>query len=224
MTIITGNLNLVTNNPSTVTQIWVRSQHDHVTGNDLTLDESDTIPVKNGAVRMELQPGPAVMVLVHYGRALKEIPLMVAASGNQTLGNAVALGRGLEGKTRDELDDLMRAVAAQVAAVASTTRWVGDKLTVNGKTSPSLTGPQGPRGVTGPQGPQGNTGPRGAVGPQGLPGEVTLADFRPVRDAVNNRPNGWIIRAVSQLSATEKKARAGDLIHVVETGETWEVT
>lgn len=70
MTIITGNLNLVTKNPSTVTQIWVRSQHDHVTGNDLTLDESDTIPVKNGAVRMELQPGPAVMVLVHYGRAL----------------------------------------------------------------------------------------------------------------------------------------------------------
>lgn len=224
MTIITGNLNLVTNNPSTVTQIWVRSQHDHVTGNDLTLDESDTIPVKNGAVRMKLQPGPAVMVLVHYGRALKEIPLMVAASGSQTLGNAVALGCGLDDKTRDELDDLMRAVAAQVAAVASTTKWVGDRLTVNGKTSPSLTGPQGPKGNTGPQGPTGPTGPRGATGPQGPPGEVTMAEFRPVRDAVNNRPNAWIIETAAELQATEKKARPGDTIFVVETQETWKVT
>ena len=51
-----------------------------------------------------------------------------------------------------------------------------------------------------------------------------LSDFRPVRDAVEQRPNGWIIRAASDLSATERKARPGDLIRVVETGETWEVS
>lgn len=51
-----------------------------------------------------------------------------------------------------------------------------------------------------------------------------MEEFRQVRDAVEVRPNGWIIRAASQLSATEKKARPGDLIHVVETGETWEVS
>lgn len=89
--------------------------------------------------------------------------------------------------------------ADRAANIAKSTSWSGDRLTVNGKTSPSLTGPQGP------------------------PGEVTMADFRPVRDAVEKRPNGWIIRSASDLTATEKKARPGDLIHVVETGETWEV-
>lgn len=128
--------------------------------------------------------------------------------------------------------------ADRAANIANSTSWNGDKLTVNGKTSPSLTGPTGPQGpkgvtgdkgdtgLTGPQGPTGATGPQGktgATGPQGPPGEVTMADFRPVRDAVEVRPNGWIIKSASDLAATEKKARPGDLIHVVETGETWEV-
>ena len=94
----------------------------------------------------------------------------------------------------------MHQVAAQVASVASTTRWSGDRLVVNGKTSPSLTGPRG------------------------APGEVTMADFRPVRDAVEQRPNGWIIQTAAELSATEKKARPGDIIHVVETKEDWKVS
>ena len=166
----------------------------------------------------------AVMVLVENQRATKSIPLFVAKSSTQTLGNAVQQAQSLEGRDASELQQLMEQISAQVASVASTTRWSGDRLVVNGKTSPSLTGPQGPRGNTGPQGPTGPTGPRGATGPQGPPGEVTMADFRPVRDAVEQRPNGWIIRSASQLSATEKKARPGDLIHVVETGETWEVS
>ncbi|MFS0210533.1 hypothetical protein ACL1EU_03070 [Corynebacterium striatum] len=36
--------------------------------------------------------------------------------------------------------------ADRAANIASSTSWNGDKLTVNGKTSPSLTGPQGPPG------------------------------------------------------------------------------
>ena len=89
--------------------------------------------------------------------------------------------------------------ADKVASTLDNTFWQGDRLAVNGKISPPLTGPQGP------------------------PGEVTMADFRPVRDVVEARPNGWIIKSASDLSATEKKARPGDLIYVVETGETWEV-
>mgnify|MGYP001941818328 CR=1 FL=1 len=52
----------------------------------------------------------------------------------------------------------------------------------------------------------------------------SISDVTGLHAEISARPNGWIIRAASQLSATEKKARAGDLIHVVETGETWEVT
>lgn len=52
--------------------------------------------------------------------------------------------------------------ADRAAKIASSTSWSGDKLTVNGKTSPSLTGPKGD------QGPQGDPGPKGTV----EPGEV----------------------------------------------------
>ena len=38
------------------------------------------------------------------------------------------------------------------------------------------------------------------------------------------RPNGWRIETAAELQATEKKARPGDIIHVVETGEEWKVT
>lgn len=39
--------------------------------------------------------------------------------------------------------------ADRAANIASSTSWSGDKLTVNGKTSPSLTGPKGDRGTSG---------------------------------------------------------------------------
>lgn len=38
------------------------------------------------------------------------------------------------------------------------------------------------------------------------------------------RPNGWFIKTAAELPVTEKKARPGDIIHVVETGEDWKVT
>ena len=52
--------------------------------------------------------------------------------------------------------------ADRAGSIADSTSWDGDKLTVNGKTSPSLTGPKGD------QGPQGDPGPKGTV----EPGEV----------------------------------------------------
>ena len=51
-----------------------------------------------------------------------------------------------------------------------------------------------------------------------------LDEFRQVRDAVEVRPNGWIIQTAAELAATEKKARPGDIIHVVETREDWKVS
>ena len=59
--------------------------------------------------------------------------------------------------------------------VLDTISWSGDKLSVNGKQSPSLTGPRGPQGVqgeTGNTGPQGETGPQGKVGPRGAQGDT----------------------------------------------------
>lgn len=227
MTNVSGKLSLVTNNPADVTRVSVRAKTERAAGADVVVAEPDTVAVNNGAVSMNLQPGLAVMTLHHSSRARTHIPLYVAASGSQSLGNAYQQALSLDSRDADELDALLEQVAAQVASVASTTRWSGDRLVVNGKTSPPLTGPQGatgPRGATGAKGDKGDTGPRGATGPQGPPGEVTMADFRPVRDAANNRPNAWIIETAAELKATEKKARPGDIIYVDETGEKWKVS
>lgn len=251
MTNVSGKLSLVTNSPADVTRVSVRAKTERANGPDVVVAEPDSVPVTGGAVSMNLQPGLAVMTLHHSSRARTHIPLYVAASGSQSLGNAYQQALSLDGRDADELDALLKQVSAQVASVTSTTRWSGDRLVVNGKTSPPLTGPQGPKGdigLTGPQGvrgPQGPTGPQGATGPtgpkgdrgntgptgprgpqgaQGPPGEVTMADFRPVRDAVANRPNAWIIETAAELKATEKKARPGDIIYVDETGEKWKVS
>ncbi|MFR9882491.1 hypothetical protein ACL1NM_11930 [Corynebacterium striatum] len=42
-----------------------------------------------------------------------------------------------------------KAAQARSEEIATSTSWSGDQLTVNGKTSPSLTGPPGPKGDTG---------------------------------------------------------------------------
>ena len=227
MTNVSGKLSLVTNSPADVTRVSVRAKTERANGPDVVVTEPDSVPVTGGAVSMNLQPGLAVMTLHHSSRARTHIPLYVAASGSQTLGNAYQQALSLDGRDADELDALLKQVAAQVASVASTTRWDGTRLVVNGKTSPNLkgekgdTGDQGPRGLTGAKG---DTGPRGPQGAQGPPGEVTMADFRPVRDAALNRPNGWIIETAAELQATEKKARPGDIIRVIETAEEWKVT
>lgn len=227
MTTVSGKLSLVTSQPADVTRVSVRAKTERASGADVVVAEPDTVAVNNGSVSMNLQPGLAVMTLHHRDRATTHIPLYVAASGTQTLGNAYQQALSVDGKDADEVDALLKQVAAQVASVASTTRWDGTRLVVNGKTSPNLkgekgdTGDQGPRGLTGAKG---DTGPRGPQGAQGPPGEVTMADFRPVRDAVAQRPNGWIIETAAELTATEKKARPGDGIYVIETGEFWKVS
>ena len=73
--------------------------------------------------------------------------------------------------------------ADRAANVAGDTSWDGDRLTVNGKTSPSLTGPRGElgppgaQGVPGLRGPAGPTGPKGDRGPAGADGKMTFEDL-----------------------------------------------
>jgi len=82
--------------------------------------------------------------------------------------------------------------------VIGSTEWVGDKLSVNGELSPSLTGPRGPQGdqgsvgPEGPRGPKGDPGdtgprgPRGYTGPRGEPGKSGASTSADITDAVND--------------------------------------
>lgn len=67
--------------------------------------------------------------------------------------------------------------ADRAASIADSTSWDGDKLTVNGKTSPSLTGPKG------------DPGPKGDSGPKGDPGASTWNDVTGKPVAVNGSGN-----------------------------------
>lgn len=82
-----------------------------------------------------------------------------------------AAGSAAEAKTSASAakQDADRAAAARTATenIANSTSWNGDKLTVNGKTSPSLTGPQGPPG------PKGDPGASGASSWDAVTGKPT---------------------------------------------------
>lgn len=180
MTTVSGKLTRVTSSPASVTQVWVRAPGERVNGADVVVTERDIVPVSNGTVTMNLQPGPAVMVLVHHGRTTQSIPLYVAPSGSQTLGNAVQQAQVMEGRDQSALQQLMDRISTQVASVASTTEFVGDRLVVNGVTSRPLTGKQGPPGPKGDKGDRGDVGPRGERGEAGpaaswgnIPGKPT---------------------------------------------------
>nr|WLJ25596.1 MAG: tail fiber [Corynebacterium phage HS03] len=66
--------------------------------------------------------------------------------------------------------------ADRAGSIADSTSWDGDKLTVNGKTSPSLRGPKGDQGSRGIQGPKGSVEP-GEVVP--LPRGEMIPDSNP---------------------------------------------
>lgn len=74
--------------------------------------------------------------------------------------------------------------ADRAASIASSTSWSGDRLTVNGKTSPPLTGP---RGLKGERGEPGERGERGEPGYRGVEGWATApvetVDLLPLMDA-----------------------------------------
>lgn len=289
MTVVSGSLSLVTSHPAEVSQVWVRARDTRTNGSDVVVADNAHIEVDNGHVRMDLLPGPAIMVLTHHGRTTRTIPLFVEGV-SQTLAQAVELGQAVDGKTRSELEALMKRIAGEVAKVeqgatqvgedakaaresaasaagsaeaakssetsahtsasqaktsagqastsaanakaseqsagssasaagvsasnakvsegaakgyagdaaraatrageiAESTSWDGDRLTVNGKTSPSLTGPRGatgergPQGATGARGPAGSTGPKGDRGPAGADGKMTFEELTPEQRA-----------------------------------------
>lgn len=68
-----------------------------------------------------------------------------ALSGAKSAQAAAASSAGNAKKS----EDAARAAQSRSEEIATSTSWDGDKLTVNGKTSPSLRGPKGDKGETG---------------------------------------------------------------------------
>ena len=81
-----------------------------------------------------------------------------ASSAKQSENSAAAFKNAADSSASDaatsagnakKSEDAAKAAQARSEEIATSTSWDGDKLTVNGKTSPSLRGPKGDKGETG---------------------------------------------------------------------------
>lgn len=264
MPVLKASLVDVTASPSTATEVVVRADGGRVSGTRVVVEAPHRVPVKGGDFSVNLVPGRAHLVVVHGGRPVEHIPLIVtdgmtqlveavrladeswgewsptqseqikaevagmaatvAEGAGQTQRLAVSASRSAESAGIYAEDAQRSANAANLSAsiadgIAKSTSWSGDRLTVNGITSPALTGPQGERG------PQGATGARGPQGVQGPPGEVTRAQLDTAVAAQQARMLGVMWGAVTEddAKALEPKCQKGDFIQVAQTGNIYKV-
>ena len=94
-----------------------------------------------------------------------------------------------------------KADADRAANIASSTSWSGDKLTVNGKTSPSLRGPKGE------------------------PGDVSKSQLDTAIASEKARTVGmvWMVETEDQATVKESSCQKGDFIQVAATGNLYKV-
>lgn len=135
--------------------------------------------------------------------------------------------------------------ADRAASIASSTSWSGDKLTVNGKTSPSLTGPKGDTGPSGATTWDRISGKpditpylrNGSIVQRDENGRAYIAEPRNVLDIANKgyvdtavaaekaRTVGmvWMVETESAAQAKESSCQKGDFIQVAQTGNIYQV-
>lgn len=135
--------------------------------------------------------------------------------------------------------------ADRAANIASSTSWSGDKLTVNGKTSPSLTGPKGDTGPSGATTWDRISGKpditpylrNGGIVQRDENGRAYIAEPRNVLDIANKgyvdtavaaekaRTVGmvWMVETESAAQAKEPSCQKGDFIQVAQTGNIYQV-
>lgn len=91
--------------------------------------------------------------------------------------------------------------ADRAAHIADSTSWDGDRLTVNGQTSPPLTGPKGD------------------------PSDVTKAQLDTAIASEKARTVGmvWMVETEDQAQTKETSCQKGDFIQVAETGNIYQV-
>lgn len=116
-----------------------------------------------------------------------------AATSEQNATKSASAASGSANSARQDAD--------RAANIANSTSWSGDKLTVNGKTSPSLRGPKGD------------------------PGEVTKQQLDTAIAAEQARTVGmvWMVETEDAAQAKETSCQKGDFIQVAQTGNIYQV-
>lgn len=111
-----------------------------------------------GSEDVAAQSASAADVSAKAAKASQDAAAGSASSAKQSESNAAAFLDAAASSASDaatsagnakKAEDAAKAAQARSEEIATSTSWDGDKLTVNGKTSPSLRGPKGDKGETG---------------------------------------------------------------------------
>ncbi len=133
-----------------------------------------------------------------------------ASAASTAASNAATSASKAESSATSAKQDADRA-----ATIASSTRWTGDKLTVNGQTSPPLTGPKGATG---------QPGTTTWAGITDKPATFTPSAHQHARTDVAGL-NGmvWMVETEDAAQAKESSCQKGDFIQVAATGNLYKV-
>jgi len=125
-----------------------------------------------------------------------------------------------------------RSHADRAGKIADSTSWSGDRLTVNGKTSPSLTGPKGDRGPKGQDGEvkfesltqaQRETlrGPAGVIVSTQEPADKNLVWVDPSGAALDLLSNAFYVSTDAEATALSGKVPKGTYVIAAQSGNVY---
>ena len=141
--------------------------------------------------------------------------------------------RSLESETAAaRSESAARGAADRAASIASSTSWSGDRLTVNGKTSPSLTGPRGPRGPKGQDGEvtfealttaqrESLRGPAGVVVSTQEPADKNLVWVDPSGANLDLLSNAFYVNTDAEATALSGKVPKGTYVIAAQSGNVY---
>lgn len=119
MTLVSGELKLVTDKPEVVSQVWLRAPNERLHGTGMVTTGRDFEPVLGGIVSFTALPGPVVMVLLANGIPTSTVKLLVPDKGNASLRECIEAAGLADDGTLDALENLSLEVAEAVSHIGT---------------------------------------------------------------------------------------------------------
>lgn len=105
-----GTLTTVTRDPSSAVEVWVTADKRRTgAGGAVVLPEKTRVPVQHGQFSVTMEPGPAVLIVMHTGYRGETIPLIVTEA-QTTIAEAMATADMADGRDADELLALVQEI------------------------------------------------------------------------------------------------------------------
>lgn len=126
MTLVSGELKLVTDKPEVVSQVWLRAPKERLHGTGMVTTGRDFEPVIDGIVSFTALPGPVVMVLLANGIPGSTVRLLVPDKQSATLRECIEAAGLADDGTLSALEELAletARIAAQIASADQLETW-----------------------------------------------------------------------------------------------------